>query len=180
MSNPQSKETAAVTATNPWHEIWCKHVDVEAHDFCWTLSGYALPLMSTPCLLMKGRVILGQLRCPQRRFIRHRIFELTPTLSVDLSNHKFVPMKVYCDLSAEVLGKESLFTYGKCMEPGLDKMAMAIDRLDTTVQPLKFGKLGWWDKMRMKVHGKIALDVKHAIFAATKDNQCPDYLVKTP
>merc|ERR1719242_311487 len=62
------------------------------------------------------------------------------------------------------------------MEPGLDKMAHAIDRIDTTNPPLKFGKLGWWDKLRMKVHGKIGLDVKHAIFAATKDNYQPDYL----
>ena len=98
---------------------------------------------------------------------------------MDVANHKFVPMKVYCDLSAEVLGKESLFTYGKCMEPGLDGMSNAIERIDSTNPPIKFGKLGWWDKLRMKIHGKIALDVKHSIFACTKTTNHPDYFVKS-
>ncbi len=73
---------------------------------------------------------MGQLLCPQQRFIEHHIIDLTPTLNVDLSSHEFIPLKVYCDFSAKIFGKESLLTYGKCMEPGIDK----------------FGKLAWWDK----------------------------------
>eukprot|EP01083_Nonionella_stella_P040728 110421_1 len=166
----------AVTSIHPWYELWAKHLIVKANHVSATISGYALPLISTPYLEVDGTFILGQLLCPKQRFIERQSIELSPSVHVELESHEFIPTKVYYDLNAKIYGKESLLAYGKCMEPGLDKLSLCLDRIAKSVPPLRFGPLSWWDKLRMKVHGNIEINVKHTIICVTKSNHTPNYL----
>ena len=116
-----------------------RKVSVDASNIFISISCSALPLISTPSLKLNGTFILSQL-IPPKRFMQYNEVELSERAIIDLESPNNVPIKIYFNIeTTQISGKESLISYGRCLEKQLDRLSLAAARISKSEKiPVKF------------------------------------------
>lgn len=111
-----------------------RKISVKAENICASLSGYPLPLLSTPMFEMEGLVIIGHLGTPVRFQAYSRVC-LSPHVFMNVEATDFIPIKIYCDIKCKLYGKESLISWGRCLDGVFDKLSQCAKRLSKKDPP---------------------------------------------
>ncbi|KAF3991700.1 hypothetical protein FT663_01011 [Candidozyma haemuli var. vulneris] len=153
------------------------HIDMCVNELRIHLRDYPLPLLHLPrakdevgrgrALMMKGHLVIGEALCLEKEHLRQMEVQLRePSENPDDDLHKYdhltinkslTTVKVFTDLDVKFDSNGPCrFVWGQAYQFGIQQAMLNFDSFSKPpVDPSN--KLGFWDKMRMLLHGKFSI-----------------------
>ncbi|CUM65187.1 uncharacterized protein PRCAT00002815001 [Priceomyces carsonii] len=157
------------------------------------LRDYPLPLLHIPRstyeneqnFLMKGHLVISEALIRKVEHMRKLKFNLVPDVSENDEYHSLViekslsTVKMYIDLYSNFISdRATRFVWGQSYQFGIQQAMLNFDQFSKPpVDPSL--KLGFWDKMRLILHGKITVETESSLEIAFKGSRDPYDLFET-
>uniref|UniRef100_A0A1A8IJQ0 KIAA0100 n=2 Tax=Nothobranchius TaxID=28779 RepID=A0A1A8IJQ0_NOTKU len=137
---------------------WCRAVKFKLAAFLVRIRDYPRYLFEIREWELSGRLI-GTEQDGQARAHRKETVPLGPPWGDVTVHRNMPPLKFYYDFKSNI----SLYTivWGPCWDPAWTLIGQSVDLLTKpTVDPSPL--LAWWDKSRLLLHGRWAMNIEHA------------------
>lgn len=161
------------------------YIELRVAELRMHLRDYPLPLLYLPrdlendALLMAGHLVISEALVTDKENIRtlkvplaHNASDEDPFYSLVIKK-TLASVKLFTDMSVEFgLRFPSRFVWGQSYQFGIQQIMLNFDQfLKPPVDPSD--KLGFWDKLRLVMHGKFRITTKHSLEIAFKGSRDP-------
>ncbi|PIS49293.1 hypothetical protein CJI97_005466 [Candidozyma auris] len=153
------------------------YIDMHVNELRMHLRDYPLPLLHLPraldakgrgrALMMKGHLVIGEALCLEKEHLRQMEVQLSdPSSDLNYDLHKYdhltinkslSSVKIYTDMDVQFDSNGPCrFVWGQAYQFGIQQVMLNFDSFSKPpVDPSN--KLGFWDKLRMLLHGKFSI-----------------------
>lgn len=152
------------------------YIDMSVNELRMHLRDYPLPLLHLPrakdsqgrgrALMMKGHLAIGETLCLEKEHLRQLEVQLRDPSDDEDELHKYdhltinkslTSVKIYTDMDVVFDSNAPCrFVWGQAYQFGIQQIMLKFDSFSKPpVDPSN--KLGFWDKLRMLLHGKFSI-----------------------
>ena len=148
--SPCSEDLEFVSAYHKWVRFECKSASTYLRD-------YPQNLTDAKHILFWGKIALAE-EAPADRAIRTQVIDQgRPYYQDFVIERSLLSFKLYHDLALDM--DFASFAHGPCWEPTLSHFSVAMAYV-TGRSKDPSPALAWWDKMRLRLHGRLLMSVK--------------------
>ncbi|XP_043232606.1 protein KIAA0100-like [Amphibalanus amphitrite] len=156
-------ELRRIDPLSPWPDdepafstLWCRELVTSCQRWTVTLRDYPQPVLDVHQLHLWGRMV-GAEQVAVPRATRQLPVRLQSPFEDDQVDRSLMSLKYYYDLSSDV--DQLVAAYGPCWEPAVAMFNLCLEKvLRPSTDPSP--PLPWWDKVRLKMHGRITQSVR--------------------
>ena len=148
--SPCSEDLEFVSAYHKWVRFECKSASTFLRDYPQTLT-------DAKHILFWGKIALAE-EAPADRAIRTQVIDQgRPYYQDFIIERSLLSFKLYHDLALDM--DFASFAHGPCWEPTLSHFSVAMAYV-TGRSKDPSPPLAWWDKLRLRLHGRLLMSVK--------------------